>query len=67
MNGLDLTEGGGYEVYGSHDYVYAPGGQGVISYEGRDVLYYHYSKFPTVLCFSKVFCVFEDADEGGGF
>ena len=45
MNGVDLTAGGGYIVYGSHDYVYAPGGQGVLSdYEGRDVLYYHYSK-----------------------
>ncbi|KAK5107358.1 hypothetical protein LTR62_001338 [Meristemomyces frigidus] len=43
MNGVDLTAGGGYIVFGSHDYVYGPGGQGVLSnYHGRDVLYYHY-------------------------
>jgi len=43
MNGVDLTAGGGNIVYGSHDYVYAPGGQGVLTnYNGRDVLYYHY-------------------------
>ncbi|RMZ31426.1 hypothetical protein D0859_04427 [Hortaea werneckii] len=41
--GVKLTEGGGYIVYGSHDFVYGPGGQGVLSdYHGRDVLYYHY-------------------------
>lgn len=39
MNGVDLTAGGGYIVYGSHDYVYGPGGQGVLTdYYGRDVL-----------------------------
>ena len=38
-NGVDLTVGGGYIVFGSHDYVYGPGGQGVLSnYNGRDVL-----------------------------
>ncbi|GAB7355640.1 hypothetical protein MBLNU459_g6357t5 [Dothideomycetes sp. NU459] len=43
MNGVDLTAGGGYIVYGTHDYVYAPGGEGVLrDYYGRDVLYYHY-------------------------
>ncbi|KAF1345225.1 glycosyl hydrolase [Delphinella strobiligena] len=43
MNGTDLKDGGGYIAYGTHDYVYAPGGQGVLSeYNGRDVLYYHY-------------------------
>ncbi|KAH0293973.1 endo-1,5-alpha-L-arabinosidase, partial [Aureobasidium melanogenum] len=42
-NGVDLKNGGGYIIYGSHDYVYGPGGQGVLSdYHGRDVLYYHY-------------------------
>lgn len=39
MNGVDLTAGGGYIVYGTHDYVYAPGGEGVLTdYHGRDVL-----------------------------
>lgn len=28
MNGVDLVDGGGCIVYGSHDYVYAPGGRG---------------------------------------
>ena len=44
MNGTALDNGGGYLVYGSHDYVYAPGGQGVLAGEvsNRDVLYYHY-------------------------
>ncbi|KAK4962495.1 hypothetical protein LTR10_000121 [Elasticomyces elasticus] len=41
--GVDLKAGGGNIVFGSHDYVYGPGGQGVLSnYRGRDVLYYHY-------------------------
>lgn len=39
MDGVDLKAGGGYIVYGSHDRVYGPGGQGVLSnYNGRDVL-----------------------------
>lgn len=39
INGTDLKDGGGYIAYGTHDYVYAPGGQGVLSgYNGRDVL-----------------------------
>jgi len=38
-DGVDLKAGGGYIVYGSHDYVYGPGGQGVLTgYQGRDVL-----------------------------
>ena len=38
-DGVDLNNGGGYIVYGSHDYVYGPGGQGVLTdYNGRDVL-----------------------------
>ncbi|THW21720.1 endo-1,5-alpha-L-arabinosidase [Aureobasidium pullulans] len=42
-NGVDLRNGGGYIIYGSHDYVYGPGGQAVLTnYHGRDVLYYHY-------------------------
>lgn len=45
LNGTALVDGGGYIVYGSHDYVYAPGGEGVINYNGRDVLYYHYGVF----------------------
>ena len=43
MDGVDLTKGGGHIVYGSHDNIYGPGGQGVLSnYWGRDVLYFHY-------------------------
>jgi len=50
MAGKALTSGGGYIVYGSHDVIYGPGGQGVLNnYNGRDVLYYHYSKF-LLLC-----------------
>lgn len=50
INGTDLRNGGGYIVYGSHDYVYGPGGQGVLSgYNGRDVLYYHYISKSLVL------------------
>ena len=38
-DGVDLAEGGGSVVYGSHDNVYGPGGGGVLSnYRGRDVL-----------------------------
>lgn len=38
-DGIDLKQGGGYIVYGSHSYVYGPGGQGVLAdYRGRDVL-----------------------------
>ena len=40
MNGNALDNGGGYITYCSHDYVYAPGGQGVLTGEGgeRNVL-----------------------------
>ena len=46
MNGNALDNGGGYITYCSHDYVYAPGGQGVLTGEEgeRDVLYYHYCR-----------------------
>lgn len=39
-----LTENGGTMVLGSHDDVYAPGGQGVYydSSAGRPIVYYHY-------------------------
>ncbi|KAF2437171.1 endo-1,5-alpha-L-arabinosidase [Tothia fuscella] len=41
--GKDMKNGGGSVVYGSHEYVYGPGGQGVLkNYNGRDVLYFHY-------------------------
>ncbi|KAF9891717.1 hypothetical protein FE257_003729 [Aspergillus nanangensis] len=40
--GIDLVEGGGEVVYGSNGDVYAPGGQGVLTDEGEDILYYHY-------------------------
>ena len=39
--GLDLNAGGGEVIYGSHGYVYGPGGQGVLTgygRHGRDVL-----------------------------
>ena len=44
MNGVALDNGGGYIVYGSNNYVYAPGGEGVLTGEHGhpDVLYYHY-------------------------
>jgi len=43
MDDTDLTVGGGYEIFGSHDWVYGPGGQGVLTLaDGRDVLYYHF-------------------------
>lgn len=46
MDGTDLVNGGGYIVYGSHSYVYGPGGEGVLqNYHGRDVLYYHYGTY----------------------
>jgi len=40
--GKDMKGGGGDIVYGSHGNVYGPGGQGVINYNGRDVVYFHY-------------------------
>jgi arabinan endo-1,5-alpha-L-arabinosidase len=52
--GNDMKNGGGSIVYGSHDYVYGPGGQGVLkNYKGRDVLYFHYGPFSKPL-FSSV-------------
>lgn len=41
-----LTENGGSLVLGSHDEMYAPGGQGVYYHSslGRPVVYYHYGK-----------------------
>lgn len=44
-NGTALDDGGGTIVYGSHSYVYAPGGQGVITDDGKDILYYHYREY----------------------
>ena len=44
-SGKDCTKGGGSLVLGTHDNIYAPGGQGV--YEDPihgTVLYYHYGK-----------------------
>ncbi|KAK6829267.1 putative arabinan endo-1 [Aspergillus parasiticus] len=40
--GKELTQGGGELIYGSNNDVYAPGGQGVITEETGDILYYHY-------------------------
>lgn len=41
-DGVSLLEGGGSEVYGSFDYVYAPGAQGVTTDGDRDILYFEY-------------------------
>ncbi|PLB40285.1 arabinan endo-1,5-alpha-L-arabinosidase [Aspergillus candidus] len=41
-NGEDLTRGGGEIIYGSNGDIYAPGGQGVLTVDGIDILYYHY-------------------------
>lgn len=45
-NGVSCTASGGTMVLASHDYVYGPGGQGIMvdSTEGGAVLYYHYGK-----------------------
>ncbi|KAI9043887.1 arabinan endo-1,5-alpha-L-arabinosidase [Aspergillus affinis] len=40
--GRDLVDGGGEVVYGSNRDVYAPGGEGVLTDDGKDILYYHY-------------------------
>ncbi|KAK1140583.1 hypothetical protein N8T08_010220 [Aspergillus melleus] len=40
--GRGLVDGGGEVVYGSNRDVYAPGGQGVLTEDGKDLLYYHY-------------------------
>ncbi|KAI5795125.1 glycoside hydrolase family 43 protein [Geopyxis carbonaria] len=41
-DGVDMKEGGGSVVFGSHGYVYGPGGQGVLVDGKKDILYYHY-------------------------
>jgi len=52
-DGTDMKKGGGSIVYGSHGYVYGPGGQGVLkNYKGRDVLYFHYGLFALVFFFN---------------
>jgi arabinan endo-1,5-alpha-L-arabinosidase len=45
-DGIDLLQGGGQVVYGTnHGYeVYAPGGIGVLTLDGNDILYFHYGK-----------------------
>ncbi|KAI9697346.1 MAG: hypothetical protein M1820_007852 [Bogoriella megaspora] len=41
--GKAMNSGGGDIILGSHNNIYAPGGQGVLSnVNGRDILYYHY-------------------------
>ncbi|KAL4864837.1 hypothetical protein BDV12DRAFT_175594 [Aspergillus spectabilis] len=40
--GRDLVDGGGETVYGSNGDVFAPGGQGILTDELGDILYYHY-------------------------
>ncbi|KAL4749194.1 Arabinan endo-1,5-alpha-L-arabinosidase B [Aspergillus terricola var. indicus] len=40
--GIDLVDGGGETVYGSNGDVFAPGGQGILTDELGDILYYHY-------------------------
>lgn len=42
-NGIDMVNGGGSRIYGSHGIVYGPGGQGVFTDDnGEDIIYYHY-------------------------
>jgi beta-xylosidase len=42
-----LSKNGGTLVLGSHGFVYAPGGQGVlVDDDGRSVMYYHYGTKP---------------------
>ena len=41
MNGNALDNGGGYITYCSHDYVYAPDGQGVLTGEAEWVNYHY--------------------------
>lgn len=45
--GAACTSSGGTTVLASHDYVYGPGGQGILvdSTYGGAVLYYHYGEF----------------------
>jgi arabinan endo-1,5-alpha-L-arabinosidase len=44
-SGRRCTEGGGTVLYPSHDYIYAPGGQGVYTDpQLGPILYYHYGK-----------------------
>ncbi|KAL4736915.1 Arabinan endo-1,5-alpha-L-arabinosidase B [Aspergillus similis] len=40
--GIDLVDGGGETIYGSNGDVFAPGGQGILTDEVGDILYYHY-------------------------
>ncbi|KAL2834615.1 glycosyl hydrolase [Aspergillus pseudoustus] len=40
--GKDLVDGGGDTVYASNGDVFAPGGQGILTDEFGDILYYHY-------------------------
>lgn len=50
QSGQSCTNGGGTVVLESHDYVYGPGGQGVIQDRKHGpVLYYHYGKGSSVL------------------
>lgn len=53
-DGVALDNSGGSIVYGSFDYVYAPGGEGVLHDEPcqRDILYFHYceSLNPSIVC-----------------
>lgn len=46
-NGVSCASSGGTTVLASHDYVYGPGGQGILvdTTYGGAVLYYHYGKY----------------------
>lgn len=50
-----LTENGGTLVLGSHDEVYAPGGQGVMwdPQQGTVIMYYHYATEATGYAYDK--------------
>jgi arabinan endo-1,5-alpha-L-arabinosidase len=49
--GLACLEGGGNLLLASHDYVYAPGGEGILEDPTfGTVLYYHYGEYPCLYC-----------------
>lgn len=59
-NGVSCASSGGTTVLASHDYVYGPGGQGILvdTTYGGAVLYYHYGKFSCdmILSMTEILC-----------
>jgi arabinan endo-1,5-alpha-L-arabinosidase len=63
-----MTNGGGTIVLGSHSDIYAPGGQGVLSnYNGRDVLYYHYSESSNISTLMRILTKCDPVDTTHGY